>query len=388
MTINLSKNPPEHFCVAPWVNIHINPEGNIKPCCYGSGTDFGEIQNLDWSYITGDNKTLNQLKSDMMSDTQPAYCHGCTEAQWYEEFLNPDLILSHEHEFQLKSIDVRWGITCQLSCTYCDQWNSSTWAQLEQRSGNKIIPIQGRTYKNQYDPLLEFIKTHRDHIHRVNMLGGEPLLLPENSQLLDIIRPDTRVELFTNLNLDLERNPIFQKLADRDNVTWRISMENVEHRFEFVRRGASWDQQVKNLKLLSEITRSQNSDMNLQSQYCVYSALRSQELYDFVSGIAGLSVEWSLALSRPTELDFFQYPRSLKEQSLVAFEKYKSDFVQGREIYSVPATISDVIEKLHQNLDHETAGIIHQCHEFHQNQAKHYFNNQNNFAELWPEFAT
>jgi len=383
MTINLSDVNSAHFCAAPWVNIHVNFTGHVKPCCHGSQVGYDSVQQGAWTYTDPRHPTLTALKTQLLSDSEPAYCQGCHERAWYQEFLVPELSVNQVDDFKLKSIDVRWGTTCQLSCTYCDQWNSSTWGQLEHRA-NKTIPIQGRSYQDYYVPLFNFITEHQQQIQRVNLLGGEPLLLTENNQLLECINSDTHVEIFTNLNMDLNKNKIYQKLVSRNKVTWRISMENVADRFEFVRRGADWKQQVANLQQLSQDIAGTDSTMSLQSQFCVYSATRMPELYDFVSTVPDLTISWSTMLNNPACLNFFLYPESHKVQCLQDIsdiQKHMADSDPGK--YDLTGIMTQ-LQHSWQKLDPH---IVTNCVKFHQTQQHKYFHDQKNFTDLWPEYS-
>jgi organic radical activating enzyme len=137
-------------------------------------------------------------------------------------------------------VDVRWNTTCNLSCNYCGESCSSKWA------GIKGIPFKSGA-RPYYDDVCDFIEQHHEHIHEVALVGGEPLLLPENNRLLDVIPKDAIVTLITNLNVDLDSNKIFQKLTTRNKVGWSMSFDNTGERVEYVRHGASWDLIKENL---------------------------------------------------------------------------------------------------------------------------------------------
>lgn len=390
MPINLSEIESENFCIAPWVNLHINQKGMLKPCCGGNSDvlNFGHIQNDDWSYIDGTNRALESLKQSLLDGEQPAYCRGCFEKGWYDEFRQDEIIIDNVNEFVLKSFDVRWGTTCQLSCTYCDHGNSTTWANLEHKK-NKIIPIHPpRTYRDKVSPLMNFIKQNSSRIKRVSLLGGEPLLLKESIDLLDILSPDTVIEIITNLNVNLESNEIYQKLVKRKKVIWYVSMETVGKRFEFVRRGADWDIQVQNLRKLVEDTRSSDSVITMQSQYCVYNALNLTELHDFADTLGSVSVNWNNSFSHPKELDFFKFPIKYKEVALKQVDdcinKYK--LIPSKMAHVTVMNLTNLKTKLEQTMTQVNESAVEECVEFHRTQERDYFDNRFDFLELWPQF--
>lgn len=382
--IKLDQSRGENFCIAPWVNLHIQTHGAIKPCCGGGRSsgdgNFGYAQDRNWNYINGTSTPLSGFKHSLLNNEKVPYCDGCHEKAWYSEFLHQDLSVEHIDDFLFKSVDLRWGTTCQLSCLYCGSSSSSTWQRLE--SKQKVIPIEkSRSYDGVFDQLFAFLENNHSHLVRVSLLGGEPLLLKENHRLLDMLPDSAHVEIFTNLNMDLERNPLYQKLIERDDVNWYVSMENVQDKFEFVRRGADWATQFSNIKKLQADTKdSPGHHISLQSQFCVYSALNLQELYDCFAPL-GIHINWAV-LEGPEVLNFMKYPRLLKEQCLIDIDR-----IIEQQTVETTLSLKEVKENLLNYLDTEKNNIIRDCREWHQTQEKKYFADQSwQFDDLWPVY--
>jgi organic radical activating enzyme len=375
--IKLNESLGENFCIAPWVNLHIHTTGAIKPCC-GGNENFGLAQDGDWSYINGTSKRLSQLKHSLVSNEKVFYCQGCHEKPWYSELLNQNLSVENIEDFVLKTIDLRWGTTCQLSCLYCGSTNSSTWQKLE--SQQKVVPIQpSRKYKNSFDQLFLFLEKNSDQITRFSLLGGEPLLLKENYRLLDIMPASAHVEIFTNLNTDLESNLLYEKLVGRSNVNWYISMENIGDRFEFVRRGADWKTQVKNIKKIKQDTEHlPGHALSLQSQFCVYSALNLTEIYDHF-GPENIHINWAI-LDHPKVLNFMYFPRLLKEMCLKDIDIIMAD-------NDTMISLKNIKNELIIKLDLEQENIIQMCRDWHQELKQSYFAEYPiDFDQLWPVY--
>jgi len=370
MTINLNNITADTFCIAPWVNIHISTDNQIKPCCGGKG-EFKSIE----SYVDGTDVDLMTLKQELVDGKNPTFCVRCQEKEWYSEFRVKDVLVNNINDFLVKSVDARWGSTCQLNCTYCNENCSSSWNQLK---SNTISIKPNRIYNDNVDKIFKLIESNHNQLARVSMLGGEPLLLKENLRLLDTINDNVAIEIFTNLNVNLEKNEIFQKLIKRTNVNWYVSMETIGPRFEFVRRGANWDQQVKNLQLL---TNESTKTVTLQSQYCVYSALHLLELYDFSYGFKNIEVNLTTGMSRPDVLNFFLFPKKFK---LSAIDQI------NRCIFKHPDlsyALHPIQQSLESSMNTGDPDIVQKCIRWHQNQESTYFKNQFNFLELWPEYS-
>jgi len=369
MHLNLSNVVSDTFCIAPWVNLHISQKNQIKPCCGGRGI-FESIEN----YTAGNDNNLNQLKQDLLDGKSTSFCDGCVEKEWYSEFLDQDLKVDKLEDFILKSVDARWGVTCQLSCMYCNSNFSSTWRQLE----SKTIPIQPfKIYDDNITEIFKLIDSNRNQLTRVSMLGGEPLLLKENLRLLDAINENTSIEIFTNLNVDLDKNEIFQKLITRKNVNWYVSMETIGQRFEFVRRGADWNLQVQNLQ---QLTSKSTSPVILQSQYCVYNALNLVELYDFANTFKNLTINLTSGVTKPAVLNFFLFPEPFK---ILALDQVNQCINTYPDMSYHLIKIKDLLES---SMTTSTTDILNECIKWHQEQETKYFKNRFDFLELWPEY--
>ena len=282
------------YCASPWRGLHINPRGDVKTCCAGNPNMLG---NLDTNTIEeilngpGLREIQDTLRQGVMHEK---YCSGCinregkggdSERSWHNR-VNEDFdpVTAPEH-FEFPAIvDVRWNTTCNLSCNYCDPSASSKWAAILKK------PVISGT-RHYYEQVCEYIEKHYDRVKEVALVGGEPLLLKENERLLDVIPTDCVVTIITNLSTNLENNAIFQKLAKRRKVSWSISFENVQDRFEYVRHGAEWKTLLHNLDLVQDLKRTQGHWGGVHAVYNLFTATRLCEIKKFVWD-RGLVIRW------------------------------------------------------------------------------------------------
>lgn len=373
MTIKLSSDIGKNFCIAPWVNLHINTQGQFKPCC-GGGKNFGNVSD-DWSYINQTNDELNLLKEELLTGRQPKFCQGCQERDWYSEYLSKNVQFDDPKKFRLMSLDMRWNTTCQLSCVYCNHLFSSTWQKLEHNY--KKIPIQNsRPYHSNYPQLFKFIEQNQETLERVSLLGGEPLLIKENLQLLELLSDKVSIEIFTNLNVDIEDNQIFRTLASRSNVKWYISMETTGVRFEYVRRGADWNKQCHNLSWAKQYLPEQHV-FDLHAQFCVYSAFDLVNLYDYFAP-CNQFINWAF-LQHPEELNILLFPKSIKENILIVVDQLMSKYEIAQR------GLGPVRQSLIDNMEKEKNEIVQKCRKWNHQIEQRYFNNRFEFDYLWPE---
>ena len=297
----------DFFCAAPWRGLHINPRGDVKTCCAGNPNMLGNLNsNTIEDILNGD--IMREVRRSISQGQAHSYCSNCVQAerfgadgerQWHNS-VNPDFDYTTAGELYHYPVifDVRWNTTCNLSCNYCGEAFSSRWAAI------KHIPFRSGT-RPYFDSVCDFLDQHREHIHEVALVGGEPLLLPENDRLLDIIPESAIVTLITNLNVDFERNRIFEKLRQRSRVGWSISFDNVGERLEYVRHGSDWQLMQHNIGVVKQLMQQQGHWGGAHAVYNIYNATRICEFRQYLDAV-GLTVVWQ-NLFQPDYLDPFKH---------------------------------------------------------------------------------
>ena len=310
------------YCAAPWRGLHINPRGDVKTCCAGNPNMLGNLNTQSIEQIL--NGTLMQeIRADLSQGRAHGYCSNCVQAERYggeserhwhnrvnEKF---DYAVAGNQYHYPVIVDVRWNTTCNLSCNYCMEACSSKWASI------KGIPFKSGA-RPYYEQVCDFIEQHRDHIHEVALVGGEPLLLPENERLLDVIPADAIVTLITNMSVDLKNNKIFKKLCQRSKVGWSMSFDNVGERFEYVRHGSDWNLLQENLAMVKDLMLTQGHWGGIHAVYNIYSATRICELREFAEACK-MTVLWQ-NLFQPDYLDPALHGPAVAQAAAKEIEKF------------------------------------------------------------------
>ena len=374
----------DFFCAAPWRGLHINPRGDVKTCCAGDPNMLGNLNDHGIEHILNSD-TLKQIRQTLAQGQPHAYCSNCVKAErfgadserkWHNN-LNPDIdyITAGDQYHYPVIVDVRWNTTCNLSCNYCSEWASSRWSAL------KGIPFKSGT-RPYYEQVCDFIQQHHDKVKEVALVGGEPLLLPENERLLDVIPDDSIVTLITNMSVDLERNKIFKKLAQRTRVGWSMSFDNVGKQFEYVRYGGDWALLENNLVMVKELIKNQGHWGGIHAVYNLYNATRVCELKQFAKD-RDVTVLWQ-NLFQPDYLDPFLHGIEVAVLAAKEIEKfYATDMVTpaekiffdtALEKYRSVTKSNSAITKKFLDHTHKIENI------YHPDQSGY-------FAKLWPEFS-
>lgn len=372
------------YCAAPWRGLHINIRGDVKTCCSGNPNMLGNINDKTIEQILN-GPELQTIRAELREGRTHSYCVNCTnresrggdsERAWHNN-VNKDFdpaTAGLDYDFPTL-IDVRWNSTCNLSCNYCGPMDSSKWAVLKQ------IPVNSNT-RRYYNDVCDFINKNYEHVKEVALVGGEPLLLPENERLLDVIPADCVVTIITNLNTPLENNRIFQKLSKRQRVGWSMSFDNIGNKFEYVRYEASWDLMLHNLDLIQDLMRNHGHWGGIHAVYNLYNATRLVEFKQFATE-RGLSIKWQ-NLVGPTVLDPRNYGQEIAQLAAQEIERVFAECQVDQEEKDL---FTSALNTYRSQIETNTP-MIKKLQEFvNQIETKYHKNCFGDFYRLWPELG-
>lgn len=373
------------YCAAPWRGLHINPRGDVKTCCAGNPNMLGNLNSQTIEQVLN-SELMAEIRTSLSQGQAHDYCSNCVRAErfgadseraWHNN-VNPDFdyaTAGDQYHYPV-IVDVRWNTTCNFSCNYCDPSSSSRWAQLKQ------VPFKSGT-RPYYEQVCDFLEQHHAHIHEVALVGGEPLLLPENERLLDVIPESAIITLITNLNVDLQNNKIFRRLSERKRVGWSMSFDNIGDRFEYVRYGGSWSMLQENLKIIQGLMQSQGQWGGVHAVYSIYNATRLVEFRQFVES-ADATVLWQ-NLFQPEYLDPFLHGPDVAELAAAEIESfYATGIATPAERQFFDQALSN-----YRGITQERAGITRQFQQHIQDiETKYHPDALGRFAHLWPEIQS
>ena len=374
------------YCAAPWRGLHINPRGDVKTCCAGNPNMLGNLNSNSITEILN-NSVMTEVRASLAQGQAHDYCSNCVQAErfgadseraWHNR-VNPgfDYATAGDQYHYPVIVDVRWNTTCNLSCNYCDPSASSKWAALKQ------VPFRSGS-RPYYEQVCDFIEQHHAHIHEVASVGGEPLLLPENERLLDVIPESAIVTLITNMNVDLEKNKIFRKLAQRNRVGWSMSFDNVGERFEYVRYGGSWTMLQNNLAIVKDLIKTNGHWGGIHAVYNIYNATRLRELKEF-SQDTDTSILWQ-NLFQPKHLDPFLHGAGVAK---LAADEIQYLYANNLVTESEQVFFDQALKTYNERLDIVKVSDINIGFWKHIYDIEHKYHpdKAGEFVKLWPELA-
>lgn len=367
----------DFFCAAPWRGLHINPRGDVKTCCAGDPNMLGNLNDQTIEQILH-SPTMQEIRQSLRAGIPHSYCYNCVQAERYgrserdwHNNVSPEFNCRNATDFEHSPalIDIRWNTTCNLSCNYCAPACSSKWAAL------KKVPFKSGA-RPYYEQVCDYLEQHKPSIKEVALVGGEPLLLPENERLLDVIPSDCVVTLITNASVDLTQNKIFNKLANRTRVGWSLSFDNIGQRFEYVRHGGNWDLLVNNLALLKKLMQTNGHWGGIHAVYNLYNATRLVEFTEFARQ-QELTIHWQ-SLYQPECLDPSQLGKEIADAAIAEINKLMSLNIC---LASETQFFQTVKENMRSHSDIRPQLLKH----INEIENKYHLNQQGKFFKLWPE---
>lgn len=301
-TISESK----HFCVAPWIHVHLWPDGTVYPCCVAdSNKPFGTLEKSFNDVLNND--TYKSFRNANKNDEPSATCNKCYAMEnnnksvlSLRKTLNRDyapLVLDEINktnddgscdEFKMLYWDFRSSNLCNLSCRTCGPQLSSAWAPDSKKLYNarfdKVIKIHTEAKSSLASAVTDQVK----RVKEIYFAGGEPLIMPEHlevlNMLIDIGNTDLHIRYSTNATKLEYKGVKFVELWKKfSRVTVVVSLDEIEDRAEYWRNGTQWNTLLANLVTLSDLAKA---DKNIYFWFSptvsCFNAFRLLEMHKFL----------------------------------------------------------------------------------------------------------
>lgn len=356
----------QNFCIMPWIGVNIEPDSRVRPCCEStqqvgdcSANSLEEIWNSD---------EFKKIRAEMSADQPVKTCENCYKKEKIGrdsmrlsvnrrfadkiQKLKQTRIDGYLEDFTLNYWDIRYNNLCNLACRSCGPNASSSWHQVNVALGKiknlpKPILIAGSNKFNIFDQMMQ----HIDHVETIYFAGGEPLIIEEFYEILEVLLSKGRsnVHLLYNTNLtktSLKKKKIFDLWKKFPNVSIGASIDGLGTRGEYLRQGLAWKEIVKNRKEM--LRECPHIDFYISATVSILNVLHLPDFHrECVElGLIGPSDFNVQMLYSPRWLRTSQLPYSLKQQVI---EKYNAHLqwltpldTLGRATYSFRGVLKHI----------------------------------------------
>lgn len=272
------------FCTLPFSHLHTTTDGKFRLCCMATGDHQSHNMHdhtiKDWWY----SDELNQLRKEFVTgklDKVKTICSKCitdetnkakSYRQYHDELLPQhiedfDAIIQSKNHFEQTgefkhfgrqlSLSFRsFGNYCNLSCYTCLPQSSSRrttdlkklgW--YEAFGGRHIKTVSLESTFKQIEELLP-------ETAAMVIIGGEPLLMKEHYDFLDMIiesghSKEIILSYTTNLTLlNIDKRNFLDYVDQFKQVAVNVSIDGIGKRNDYIRYGSNWDQLVNNYRAI------------------------------------------------------------------------------------------------------------------------------------------
>ena len=174
------------FCPAKWQEVVVNiPQNYIFACCKSSPIIFDKTTKIEQVFLK-----LDEQKNNLLNGIKDSSCNYCWNGN--EELRR--IKLDHwDNTFNVRSLELNIGNTCNLTCVYCGPKYSSKWAK-DLKDGEYPIFTDNEQYKNagitqsmyNVDDLVKLYNLINP-TEQLKFVGGEPIITPLVHDVLDKI---------------------------------------------------------------------------------------------------------------------------------------------------------------------------------------------------------
>ena len=268
----------DKICAVPWMHLNFEPNGKVVPCCLTSHYNYfaGDLNTQSIDAIWNSNN-MKKLRKEMINGIEPDICSTCFKKEKVtgesgrihhnKEFKNvlKDIPIITEadgtcNKMELKYWDFRFSNLCNMKCRSCGPRYSSAWVPDAKKLGytdqEKVWSIESVDDQTNFD----FLKDQVQHVQKIYFAGGEPLLMPEHWQILDMLVENKRFDVKISYNTNASTLSYGKKSAIDYWNQWESgkievwpSIDEFGPRAELIRSGTVWSKVEENLIELSKL---------------------------------------------------------------------------------------------------------------------------------------
>lgn len=258
--LKMQKLDKPHFCILPWVHLHVSQNGRVSPCC-NNNRYLGNVKENSIQEIWAGEK-FDELRTQFKNDIPDKRCIHCynIEKSGKESMRQ---ISNRKYAQELKRVeknnpkpiylDIRFSNICNFKCITCWHGNSSAWFE----EGSKRNASEKRVIKaftTNFDELLHYL----EDVKEIYFAGGEPLIMEEHYQILEELEKrqlfDVELRYNTNFsNLNFKNKSVLHLWQKFKKVHISASIDAAFELGEQIREGFKWNQFIENRKQMLDI---------------------------------------------------------------------------------------------------------------------------------------
>lgn len=310
----------DNFCVLPFSHLNVTSRGHILPCCNFDWKQDLVIDNLHLTSLEEIflSKKWHKLRKSLVTDEPSPGCHKCFKkeisgARSMRQASNS--IYGTSRELVIKSLELKLGSKCNLSCRTCSHHSSNKLLKEDSILKNGkvdkqwIADIQKQSSFIHEEKFWEQIYEISENIELIKFTGGEPLLIHEHYKYLQWLVDNNifpKLAYITNgtIGPTQERMELWSKFP---SVTIDASIDAVGELSEYVRTNSVWEEVKSNVIAFNN---EPSIDFAINATFSIYNIIGIEKLVEFVEEH---NIRWGCNMVfEPNVLSIFNLPDNSK----------------------------------------------------------------------------
>jgi radical SAM protein with 4Fe4S-binding SPASM domain len=328
----------EAFCMKPWVHLFVSQYGSVVPCCltpWDKNQALGDINERTVSEIWNGSE-MKKFRSKLLKDQKDLRCKQCYESEKVglkstRQMTNA--LYSHKLDwvketkstgFSASSKPIYWDIRisnfCNFKCRICGHHSSSQW--YNDAKALDLISHDTKIHRGpkDFDKLLQQLDFVIPDLEEIYFAGGEPLIMEEHYRILDLLIErglcHVKLRYATNFSQSVYKGiDVFEKWAQFSDVHVHASLDGMNQRGEYQRKGQSWEEVIANRERMLKIC--PDVQFLITSTISIYNVFSLPAFHqDWVKrGLCSIDEFMPHTLRSPNYLSITTLPLALKDQA-------------------------------------------------------------------------
>jgi hypothetical protein len=261
------------FCPAKWTELFLYLNHGTSNSCHHPIPHDIPLELLSNPAVLHNTPHKLKMQQLMMDGIRPDECHMCWHIEDADSDAMSDRMTKSQHwqdrisglevdpEYVPPFIEVVFDNYCNLTCSYCDSGQSSSWAAKIHKQPlhlttdhrelySKIHIAPGTTKQPYLEAWLTWWPTIRDQVQVLKISGGEPLMSKNFWRFVEELgtAPNLSIAINSNFSVDHELVKRFATYAPNfRKVTISASIDATDDIAEYARQGLDYQQFLHNV---------------------------------------------------------------------------------------------------------------------------------------------
>ncbi|WP_164848323.1 twitch domain-containing radical SAM protein [Halobacteriovorax sp. HLS] len=341
----------EKFCILPFVQLEIQPNGNIFVCCHSNTPEIlGNLHEENLEEIWNGPK-VKAFQDKFLSGKYDQISH-CKDCFYYEQH-NMESWRTKENknwakyleeinsgkEVKLKfpkSLSIRISNLCNFSCRSCKPSTSTAWF-----ADAKFLNPKGNYKKLNCtpadNPLSKQLAPYWSEIEHLYFAGGEPLLEKDHYLIIDeVIKYNKSIMINYDTNfsiLEFGKWNVLDQWNQLESVVVSGSIDGFGPVGEYIRKGLDWPLYIKNWNRIKNecpnVRLKSNFTLSIYNMFHVLDFIEEMQRIELFNGLNEHDFEISL-VEEPSWMSLQALPLEVKKEVEFRYKNFMKNNSFGR----------------------------------------------------------